>query len=506
MTHLLPQAARLIARLRALETPLVQVWGWPGSGRSSLLCAFLEHQGAAADGLSLGVLATSGRAAVESAASRGVRWLVVPGDPGDGVVDVAQWLRPGQQLVFAGEHRCAHPALGVSFLAPQELLLTAAEVAALWELVTGESPSPSAVRRLWEATDGWYRPLRLALEATGGAGLEAVTPEQLLDIAPVRHFLRHEVLSGLGEGIPPVGRGLWVEGTAGDRVPRLLAAGLERDRRHREPAAARHTAPAVPAEAGKTRPAYVLSLLGAPSARQRGPRGEVEIECRLRRSFQVLAYLASSPGLEATREELIEAIWPADGEQTIDRNFHPTLSHLRRALEGGRGKEEMPSLLFRSGIYRLNPDFAWEVDAHDLVRRVEEGKLEKARGDLAAAEERWRGAWSLYRGPFLQGHYEAWVAARREGYQKVYLELLRNLGELYQRLERVEEAVDACRAVLVEDPLQERVHLSLMQLYARQGRRDMVRRQYDRLCTLLLDELGVEPLPATTREFHRLMG
>ena len=65
--------------------------------------------------------------------------------------------------------------------------------------------------------------------------------------------------------------------------------------------------------------------------------------------------------------------------------------------------------------------------------------------------------------------------------------------------------MDAYRSVLLEDPLQERVHLAVMRLYAHQGRRDLVRKQYDRLCTLLLEELGVEPMPQTTREYHRLM-
>jgi DNA-binding SARP family transcriptional activator len=44
-----------------------------------------------------------------------------------------------------------------------------------------------------------------------------------------------------------------------------------------------------------------------------------------------------------------------------------------------------------------------------------------------------------------------------------------------------------------------------MRLYAGLGRRDLVRRQYERLCGLLLDELGVEPLPETEQEYHRLM-
>jgi DNA-binding SARP family transcriptional activator len=532
-SHLLPQAERLIGRLRALDTPLVQVWGWPGSGKSALLAAFLEAQGTAAAGLSLGVLADARdlREQIETAHGAGIRWLVVPGDPGDRLAEAARWLRPGQRLVFAGERRWRDPALTVSLLAPQELLLGADEVAMLWQLLTGSAPSPVTARRLQEASDGWYRPLRLAIEATGGAGLEVASPELLLEIPPVVFFLRHEVLGGFAAdeldsllAVPaerPGGdereasaawallesRGLWLEGAQRDRVPRLLAAGLQREKQRREARAGRsRPAVAAPLWTPDQRMAFLLSLLGAPAARRRGSEGETTVECRLRRSFQILAYLASSPGLEATRDELVEAIWPTDGEQTIDRNFHPTLSHLRRALEGGRSKNEPPSLLLRSGVYRLNPDYEWEVDVLDLQRRVEEGKAAQAREDLQGAADLWRGAWSLYRGPFLQGHYEAWVTARREVYQKTYLEMLRELGDLYQRLGRVEEAVDAYRSVLVEDPLQEKVHVALMQLYAGQGRRDMVRRQYDRLCTMLLDELGVEPLPPTTREYHRLMG
>lgn len=532
-SHLFPQAERLIARLAALDTPLVQVWGWPGSGKSALLAAFLEQQGGAAAGLSLGALADAAglRKSIEAAHAAGVRWLVVPGDPGERLAEAALWLRPGQRLVFAGERRWRDPALEISLLPPQELLLGAGEVAMLWELLTGSAPPPAVARRLQEASDGWYRPLRLALEATGGAGLEAATPEHLLEIPPVRFFLRHEVFDGfVAEDLERLlaapaersetedreagaawalleNRGLWAEGAQRDRIPRLLAAGLQRERQRREARAGR-TRPAAtaPAWSPDQRTVFVLCLLGAPAAKLRGPDGETPIECRLKRSFQILAYLASSPRLEATRDELMEAIWPTDGEQTIERNFHPTLSHLRRALEGERSKDAPTALLFRSGVYRLNPELDWEVDVLDLVRRFEEGKALQTRGDLPAAADVWRGAWSLYRGPFLQGHYEAWVAARRESYQKSYLEMLRDLGDVYQRLGRAEDAIDAYRSVLVEDPLQERVHLSLMQLYASQGRRDMVRRQYDRLCTLLLEELGVEPMPATTREYHRLMG
>jgi len=529
--HLLPQIDRLLRRIESLESPLVQIWGWPGSGRTALLEALVARQDARRAALPLAAVAGEEtlRRAVEAAHGKGVRWLVANGAPaGDWIREAERWLRPGQRLVFASDRRRSSGDLPAGIVPPQELLLTAGEMAALCNLLTGTDLAPEAARSLREATDGWYRPLRLLLEATGGTGLEGLEPEGIVEMPAVRLFLRYEVLDSLPaeqrnalfeapEERPASGeagedawrlleeRGLWIEGPEQDRLPRLLAAALARERRRRRPARARAAASAAPAPAA-ARPVYVLGLLGSPIARQRCEGGERDLDCRLRRSFQVLAFLASAVGLQAGREELIEAVWPTEGEHTIERNFHPTLSHLRRALEGGRDTKDLPApLLFRSGVYRLNPEVAWEIDVLEFSRLVEQGREQARRGETAEAAEGWRKAWKLYRGPFLQGHYEPWVASRREVYQRLHLELLRELGELYIRLGRPEEAMDAYRTLLVEDPLQERIHLAVMRLYAEQGRRDLVRRQYDNLCRVLLEELQEEPMEETTRDFHRLM-
>jgi DNA-binding SARP family transcriptional activator len=601
-THLVPQAERLVRRIEGLEVPLVELWGWPGSGSSAVLQALLARQDVA--GLALADLAPDEPARAALAAAT-VRRLVVAGDPAEYLDDLAGWLRPGQQLVFATRRRLRAGLLAVALLPPQELLLTVPEVARLWYLVCGKQPGAGTAEALWLASDGWFQPLRLALEATGGGGLEAATAEQLLELSPVRLFLRHEVLDALpaterelllaaprerpaaGEewrdapgasgaagaagGVGTMGAeggeaggdaglaawrlvdelGFWVEGGDRDRLPALLFACLDRERRRRRPRAEKRgrsggaarsgsgsgaarsgpgaarsgpggdpsMAGAAGAEgaaggvglAGATVPeaavrqAYRVRLFGGPTVRQLTADGEREVGWKLRRSFQVLAFLASSPDLQAGREELEEAVWPSDGERTIDRNFHPTLSHLRRALERQRGGSVPQPLLFRAGIYRLNPEIEWHIDLQDFNRLVVEGRELIARREDGAAADCWQGAWKLYRGPFLQGYYQAWVMSRREACQQAYVELLRDLGDLSMRLERSEDALDSYRAVLLEDPLQERTHLAVMRLYAAQGRRDLVRRQYERLCTFLLDELGVEPLPETVQEYHRLM-
>jgi DNA-binding SARP family transcriptional activator len=518
--HLAPHLRRLLGRIESAETPVVRVWGWPGSGKSILLEALLGRQGPGATALALGDLADAAalRRSMEEAAARRATWLVAVGTPDRCIGEAIRCLRPGQRLVIAGALRW-NPEVDVPWtvLPPRELLLEEGEVASLWSLTTGGRADP---RPLWSATDGWYRPLRLALEATGGAGLERPTPDDLLDLPAVRDFLRHQVwesfepeqrealLAAGAQGArrdvrePLEARGLWLDAPGGERLPVLFSSFLERvrERRRQTASAARPAA----AEEGRERPTYSVSLLGSPLARVRDERGVRPVEFRLRRAFQVLAHLASSPDMQAGRDELMEAVWPTEGERTIERNFHPTLSHLRRALEAG-AKDREPALLFKSGVYRLNPDYAWEVDVHQLQRRIEEGRRRAEAGDLEAAAGSWREAWRLYRGPFLQGHYEAWVEARREEYQRVYQELLRELGDLLIRIGLADEALDAYRALLLEDPLQERVHLAVMRIYAEQGRRDLVRRQHDRLCGLLLEELGVAPLPETTEEYHRLM-
>lgn len=530
-----PHVGRLVRRVVSRREPLVQIWGWPGSARSAVLEGLLQAEGERALGLSLEELSGETELRRRLDAPDQPRFLVATSCPEDRLRLAARWLKPGQQLVFATERRFVADDFSCAVVPPQELLLENGEVEALWHLLTGTAPPPGAARRLREVTDGWYQPLRLAIEATGGLGLGEASVRSLLQIPSLRLFLRHEVVDAWSpeeravalEEAPddwwlrqgPAARGLWVEDVDGERPPRLLATFLETLRQQREARAAGGR-PAADGGAAATSgpadsPVFVLGLLGDPIARQRydseeGAEGSAEgqgrdLDWRLKRSFGLLAFLAASPGLQAGREELVEAVWPRHGERTIDRNFHPTLSHLRRALEGAHRGRIPPPLLFRGGIYRLNPEIRWEIDLLDFRRLLQEGRYRAELGEGESAVELWRQAWQLYRGPFLQGHYDPWVLSQRETYQGYYLNLLRDLGDLYLKLGRPEEALDAYRGVLIEDPLQERIHLELMRIYAGQGRRDLARRQYERLCNLLLDELGVSPMPETTTEYHRLL-
>src|SRR5262249_10144250 len=68
----------------------------------------------------------------------------------------------------------------------------------------------------------------------------------------------------------------------------------------------------------------------------------------------------------------------------------------------------------------------------------------------------------------------------------------------------VERGITIATRTLSLDPLQEGVHRSLMELYAKQGRYAAALQQY-RICTeVLSQELGVEPEAATTMLYREI--
>jgi DNA-binding SARP family transcriptional activator len=545
-----PQADRCLALLDRLKAPVVQVWGWPGSGRGAVLAALLEREASAALAPADLSSAARRRRAVSEALAAGARRLVVQAlpagaDPAAVLGHLAELLPADRRLVFAATRRVPAPSPLCGLLGPRELALTPEEAAELLAGAGGRGASPEAAARLTAAADGWYRPLLLAAEAAAEErGRLPASPEDLAAVPGVADFLRHRVVAELppedraglarlasGEGSVEAATvrrlaeewGLLLEDGDGLRPPRLLAAWLERGEAAPPGRRARPRAAAALPTSGAAVPAgepelpvevpegvlFRLHLLGRPEGWRREPGGGWRrLHWPLKRSFRVLAYLATTPDKRAAREELIEALWGEEGEEAVRRNFHPTLSHLRRGLREGlpAGEDdEIEPLPLADGVYRLNPELGWWLDTEELDRRIAEGRAHAEAGRDEEAARSWEAAWRLYRGDLLAGSDEPWAVRRREAYQRRYLVLLQELGGAYERLGRPEEALDAYRAVLVEDALQERVHLALMRLYGQRGRRDLVRRQYDRLAGLLRQELGVEPLPETTDEYHRLM-
>jgi DNA-binding SARP family transcriptional activator len=117
-------------------------------------------------------------------------------------------------------------------------------------------------------------------------------------------------------------------------------------------------------------------------------------------------------------------------------------------------------------------------------------------------------ATALYGGDFLEQDPPAgdWHIERQDALRRLYETALESLGKATMALERWAEAADAWRRLIARDPLNEVAYRKLMRCHERLGERREAVRLYERLTTVLRDELDSEPEPETQRLFERIQG
>lgn len=189
---------------------------------------------------------------------------------------------------------------------------------------------------------------------------------------------------------------------------------------------------------------------------------------------------------------LIDALWPRRPPRTAQNALRTHVWALRRSLR-------LVGLTAQPRGYQLNVA-TYDLDLLLFDRLVEDGHRAHNRGDLSGAVEQWRRAWSLWRGPPLDGidvgpaaHSTIVDLAERR------LALLERWAQASLMLGRHTELLPVLAAATAEQPLREQLHaLAMLALY-RAGRQAEALETFRRLRQRLVAELGVEPNPALQR-------
>lgn len=244
------------------------------------------------------------------------------------------------------------------------------------------------------------------------------------------------------------------------------------------------------------RPRLSLGILGP--LELRGPDGAVPLPARTERT--VVAALAAREGRAVTAAALAEDIWGEEGNAS--QKLVVAVSRLRNRLEGALGAEGRALVETVADGYRLAVEHV-EVDATALTtltqdgrRLLEEGSPAEARTCLEEALLLWRGdpLPELATSP-LGRAAAARLAEVRDAAVDASCDASLALGDN-------ETVVTRLEALLVDDPYRERRWAQLMLALYRAGRQAEALRAYQRVRTILGDELGIEPGP----ELRRLEG
>jgi DNA-binding SARP family transcriptional activator len=201
---------------------------------------------------------------------------------------------------------------------------------------------------------------------------------------------------------------------------------------------------------------------------------------------------------------IIDTFWGETDPTVVERNFHPTVSHIRKALNNNQSLKQN-LLLYREGDYLLNPEFAYQIDIDEFDRLLNEGESARRARHYDKCVECYESAVALYRGEFMQGSYDPWVDEQRSYYRLQYLQLLESLAAIAQKTENWFKATQLAQQILRDDAFREDIHCLLMRALAAQGNKAAVKEQYENLVRLLESELGVEPSIETRKTYQELV-
>ncbi|KXK12633.1 MAG: response regulator receiver/SARP domain-containing protein [Chloroflexi bacterium OLB15] len=161
-----------------------------------------------------------------------------------------------------------------------------------------------------------------------------------------------------------------------------------------------------------------------------------------------------------TRSEICAAFWPdLDSDQAVNV-FHVTKRRLHKALN-------VDVLIHEDGYYHMAPNLRVEYDVADFVSQLLHGR------DLANPDRynALQNALEIYNSPFLRGHSDPWIAARRADFQAGYLEALAQMAEFKIQNNQPEQALRLLQKAVQVNDSQEDLHRSVMSLYITLGRR-----------------------------------
>jgi LuxR family maltose regulon positive regulatory protein len=224
-----------------------------------------------------------------------------------------------------------------------------------------------------------------------------------------------------------------------------------------------------------------------------------------RRARDILCFIASRRHHRTPKDTIIDTFWGETDVKTVEKNFHPTMSHVRKALNSNQPLKQN-FLVYRDGDYQLNPEFSYSIDTEDFDRLIADGEAARRERNFDRCIDCYEQAVSVYRGEFMEGSYEPWVEEQRSYYREQYLRMLESLAAVAETKQEWFRAMDLAQRILHDDPFREDIHCMVMRAQAAVGNRMAVKEQYETLRGLLQHELGVEPAMQTQQAYRELVG
>lgn len=241
-------------------------------------------------------------------------------------------------------------------------------------------------------------------------------------------------------------------------------------------------------------PKLQISLLGDFSLRSENqPLTGINSE----RSQALLAYLVLHSHAPQLRQRIAFYFWGDSTDSQARTNLRRELHYLRRTLP------DVDQFLLADAKtlqWQINADCTLDVREFEEAAKAAE-KLSNQESIQSALER----AAELYRGDLLPNCDDDWIVPERERLRQTGIRVLEQLIQLLEAQCNYRCALKYAQQLLIIEPLSESTYCKLMRLHELSGDRATALRVYHQCMTLLQEELGVDPSPATRQLYERLL-
>lgn len=229
-------------------------------------------------------------------------------------------------------------------------------------------------------------------------------------------------------------------------------------------------------------------------------RGDRELAgWRTRKTRELLALLLHLE-TPASKDRLMEELWPNSDLQRSSSLFRTTIYYLRKQLE----QEGLSDLvIYHHDIYSLHNERC-QLDWKCFVQLINAGSQEEPLKEVGASML--SRAVRLYQGDYLAEAVDySWAVPRQVRLKHLYIDALLNLARYYRGRGKNMQARDFLLPLIEADPLCETAHRLLMQVYDSLGERQALFDEKNRFGLMLREEVGLPP-DSTTKELYLRLG
>jgi DNA-binding SARP family transcriptional activator len=205
--------------------------------------------------------------------------------------------------------------------------------------------------------------------------------------------------------------------------------------------------------------------------------------------LSLLTFLLTRPQFTASREQVIDALWPHMEPEAGANSLNQTSYFLRQVFEPAAAEDATAGYLnSRADLIWLDQELV-RSRSSDCLKLIGTIRRDPSPELVTMLAESYTGRFAV---DFM---YDDWASAFRDTLHASFLDRIERSVVADTKAGAFDRALSVAQLALQADPDAEQIELCLLRLYRRTGAHAAAAEQYLHYASVMREQLGIEPPP-----------